>query len=85
MNYEGFKYNLGKSPNYYNNENENKYMSKSKTNNYFSRHTDKSKDSRFNYNSERKEMFVNNSFLNKIKMEDVVEIKSIKKLKKEVN
>jgi hypothetical protein len=37
------------------------------------------------YNSERKEMFVSNSFLNKIKMEDVVEIKSIKKLKKEVN
>ena len=30
-------------------------------------------------------MFVSNSFLNKIKMEDVVEIKSIKKLKKEVN
>ena len=37
------------------------------------------------YNSERKEMILSNSFLNKIKMEDAVEIKSIKKLKKEVN
>ena len=37
------------------------------------------------YNSERKEMILSNSFLNKIKIEDAVEIKSIKKLKKEVN
>ena len=66
LNYEGFKYNPGKSPNYYNNENENKYMSKSKTNNYFSRNADKSKDSRFNYNSDKKEKINNdkNNFYN---------------------
>ena len=58
LHYGGFKYNIGKYPNYYNNNNKSSYLSKVKTNNNF--YTDLKKVygqnsySKINYKSERK-------------------------------